>query len=59
VKAEDKAKQKTKFFVFFVEAPPIFGVSQISESREEYQTKYEVFVFFVEAHYSFSICVSV
>ena len=27
VKVEDNAKQKTKFFVFIVEAPPIFATS--------------------------------
>ena len=46
VKAEDKAKQNTKFLFCFVEVQPILGEAKDSENRAEYETKYEVFCFY-------------
>ena len=45
VKVEDNAKQKTKFFVFIVEAPPIFATKwQIGDNINTEAQRYRVFI---------------
>ena len=51
MKAEDNAKQKTKYFVFIVEAHPIFAMKwQIVKAEDNAKQKTKYFVFIVEAH---------
>jgi hypothetical protein len=54
VKAEDNAKQKTKHFVFMVEAHPTFGRRpKVVKAEDNSKQKTRYFVFMVEAHPTF------
>jgi len=49
VQAERRTKLKTKFFVFYPEAPPIFATSKVVQAERRTKLKTKFFVFYPEA----------